>query len=306
MSVIVPNYNYECYLEQRIESVLMQSYHDFEVIILDDCSTDGSRSVIERYRSNDKISHIVYNEKNSGSTFLQWDKGFELAKGDLIWIAESDDYADCRFLERLIVAFDDKDVVLSFSNSYQVKDDRLELVDKIGSGFVVDGEAFIKSKMLMGNAVYNASAALFRKSCLSEISHDYKDYKAVGDKLFWIEVARKGKVCYCAEALNYFRIHSGKVTSKAISSGLLYKEEFEIFKQLERAGYVSFFKKRVVPGFYLSKIEDHKGCFQANSIYEEVVSLWETPSSNSRMFYKYYAKWKNWQRRIKNRLNAFV
>ena len=99
VSVIIPNYNHAPFLKQRIESVLNQSFQDFEMILIDDCSTDGSREIIESYRNNPHVSHIVYNDSNSGSAFLQWNKGIELAKGDWIWVAESDDYAEPTFLE---------------------------------------------------------------------------------------------------------------------------------------------------------------------------------------------------------------
>src|SRR5207342_2166753 len=79
VSVIIPNYNHAVYLEQRIESVLNQTFQDFELIILDDCSPDNSRDVIDQYRVNSKVSHIVYNSINSGSTFKQWQKGIELS-----------------------------------------------------------------------------------------------------------------------------------------------------------------------------------------------------------------------------------
>ena len=69
VSVIVPNYCHEPYLKERLDSILSQTYEDFELIILDDCSNDRSRDVIEQYSSNPHVSHIVYNEKNSGSTF---------------------------------------------------------------------------------------------------------------------------------------------------------------------------------------------------------------------------------------------
>lgn len=102
VSVIIPNYNHARYLDQRIQSVLNQTYPDFEVIILDDCSTDNSLEVIDKYKDNPKISQIIVNEKNSGSTFKQWDKGFNIARGNIIWIAESDDYCETDMLERLV------------------------------------------------------------------------------------------------------------------------------------------------------------------------------------------------------------
>lgn len=102
VSVIIPNYNHALYLDERIQSILNQSYDNFEIIILDDMSKDNSREVIEKYRECPKISHILYNETNSGSTFRQWKKGITLAKGEFIWIAESDDYCEPSLLEALV------------------------------------------------------------------------------------------------------------------------------------------------------------------------------------------------------------
>src|SRR3989442_15683408 len=98
-SVIVPNYNHASFLRLRIESVLVQTYQDYEVILLDDCSTDNSREILASYRNNPKV-RIEYNERNSGGVFKQWNKGVRMARGRYIWIAESDDYADACFLAR--------------------------------------------------------------------------------------------------------------------------------------------------------------------------------------------------------------
>src|SRR5678815_1505944 len=104
ISVIIPNYNHGRYLKRRIESILQQTFTDFEIIIMDDGSTDNSRDVIEQYRSDPKFSHIIFNEINSGSPFKLWEKGIELGKGEWIWIAESDDIAEPTFLEEAVKA----------------------------------------------------------------------------------------------------------------------------------------------------------------------------------------------------------
>lgn len=106
VSVIVPNYCHAPYLEQRIESILQQTFQDFELILLDDCSTDGSREILERYRNHPKVSGIFYNERNSGSPFKQWKKGLSKATGDYVWIAESDDFSSPCFLERCVRILD--------------------------------------------------------------------------------------------------------------------------------------------------------------------------------------------------------
>src|ERR1017187_1910144 len=105
VSVIIPNYNHARFLRRRIDSVLQQTFQDFEVILLDDCSTDDSRSILSKYADDPRV-RIEFNEKNSGSPFKQWNKGVRLAQGSYVWIAESDDYAAERLLERLVAVLD--------------------------------------------------------------------------------------------------------------------------------------------------------------------------------------------------------
>ncbi|MEG2479884.1 MAG: glycosyltransferase family 2 protein, partial [Mucinivorans sp.] len=90
VSIIVPSYNHAPYLKERLDSILGQTFRDFELIILDDSSTDNSQQIIEQYSSEPRVSHVVYNKINSGNTFVQWQKGVDLAQGEWIWIAESD------------------------------------------------------------------------------------------------------------------------------------------------------------------------------------------------------------------------
>src|SRR6202043_2352137 len=111
------------YLRQRVESVLGQTYQDFEVILLDDCSTDESQSILREYAADPRV-RMEFNEKNSGSTFKQWNKGVRLARGEYVWIAESDDYAEPRLLERLVAVLDaDPAVTLAYCQSWRILDD---------------------------------------------------------------------------------------------------------------------------------------------------------------------------------------
>ena len=123
ISVIIPNYNHNNYLKQRIDTVLNQTYQDFEIILLDDESKDDSKYVLELYKDHPKVSHYIINETNSGSPFGMWQKGFDLAKGDIIWIAESDDWAESNFLETLVPKFENENVVVShcISNNHYMQ-----------------------------------------------------------------------------------------------------------------------------------------------------------------------------------------
>ena len=80
VSIIIPNYNHADYLEERIRSIFNQTYTNYEIIILDDRSTDNSIEIINKFRDNSHISNIIINEENSGSPFKQWFKGISLAK----------------------------------------------------------------------------------------------------------------------------------------------------------------------------------------------------------------------------------
>ena len=115
VSVIVPNYNHAPYLKRRLDSILGQSYQDFELILLDDHSSDGSADILLSYKDDPRVSQVIINEENSGSTFKQWDKGLSLAEGEYIWIAESDDWCEKTLLGTLAGALDaDKEISLAF------------------------------------------------------------------------------------------------------------------------------------------------------------------------------------------------
>jgi len=121
ISVIVPNYNHSRYLEKRIDSILNQTFQDFELIILDDCSTDNSKDIIRQYKGHEKVGNIIFNECNSGSVFKQWKSGISLAKGEYIWIAESDDCADLEFLYKLLpVLENNKELGFVYCNSHVI------------------------------------------------------------------------------------------------------------------------------------------------------------------------------------------
>ena len=197
VSVIIPNYCHAPYLRQRIDSVLAQSYPDFEVVLLDDCSTDGSREVIERYRNHPRIKQIVYNDRNGGSAFAQWRKGFALTQGEYIWIAESDDYADPAFLERCVAELDaDPACVLAHTLSRTVASEGRPSGKVRHAGRPVrrmDGRRFVLRHLLRRNELYNASMAVFRRSALPAAG-EYEGFRYAGDWYFWMLVALQGRV----------------------------------------------------------------------------------------------------------------
>jgi len=231
VSVIIPNYNYAEYLDLRIKTVLNQSVQPKEVIILDDASTDESMDVINAYASYTDIDiKIIPNDENSGSVFKQWKKGLAEVTGDLIWIAESDDYCDHNLVENLVVEFQDPKIVLAYTNSI--------MVDRYGgsygasysnyykehfgsyfeSDFRVEGPEFVKDILLNRNAIMNASAVLFRASAAKESQDSLEDFQVSGDWLFWINVCMQGSVSYQEKPCNYHRRHENSVVAVALDN----------------------------------------------------------------------------------------
>lgn len=228
VSVIVPCYNHAKYLKERIDSILNQSFRDFELILLDDCSKDNSAEILLSYKDNEKVSNVIINEKNSGTTFKQWQKGISLAKGDYVWIAESDDYADWSFLDRLVKILDENPKVgLAYSQSYKVDENSNifgDMVDytscfspnKWESDYINNGKDEIVNFLTKMNTIPNASAILFRKSAISKFPEEIKGMKLVGDWFFYCNILVEHDIAFVSDKLNYYRFQNMSVRSKSV------------------------------------------------------------------------------------------
>ncbi|WP_374528782.1 glycosyltransferase family 2 protein [Acinetobacter sp.] len=240
VSVIVPSYNHAQYLEERIESILQQTYTEFELILLDDLSPDHSAEILNKYKNHPKVSHCIINDKNSGSTFYQWNKGMSLAKGELIWIAESDDVADATFLEKLVTHFiQNPNLVLAYSQSHRMNaqgevtgswKDFTDAVDPIlfANDFEMSGLEYINRFLNRQNTVPNASGVLFKKQTFLDVGGANPSLRFIGDWEIWAKIISQGDLCYTAECLNYFRYHHTSVIAQAKKK----KDHFEVRRQV--------------------------------------------------------------------------
>lgn len=256
VSVIIPNYNHARYLLERLESVLGQTYQNFEVIILDDCSTDDSRDVIEKYRHNPHISQIVYNEENSGRVFKQWKKGLSLAKGDLLWIAESDDKCEPTFLERLVQCFIDHPTLsLAFSKSLLFNDaGKTWTMDTEGlNEGVYTSRVFISRFMSRGCPMLNASSCLFSRNAFQRISNCYTEFRCSGDRMFWTLIAEQGDVAVVDERLNHYRKHGDNTTAYGFQHGINQRETKLILDYILDKGYIDLKTYRIISRLYLKR-----------------------------------------------------
>ena len=248
VSIIIPNYKHAPFLKQRIDSVLEQTFQDFELIILDDCSLDNSKEIIESYRNHPKVSHIIYNEKNSGSTFDQWRKGVELAVAEWVWIAESDDWAEKTFLQEMKTFTEKEEVSLAYCESYfaDEKGEKKGLVnwahivepEHWERNFINSGKEEIINYLFYRNTIPNASAALVKRNVLESALESFPlQFRYAGDWYIWVKCAEVGNIAFLNQPLNYFRQHKQTTRSK--------KSDSEERKRLKEYFYIiNYIKKK--------------------------------------------------------------
>ncbi|OLP44891.1 glycosyltransferase [Rhizobium oryziradicis] len=239
VTAIVPNYNHEAYLRQRLDSIIAQTYPLIDIVILDDCSSDGSRAVIESYvKKYPERIQAVYNAENSGGVFRQWKKGHAKATGDLVWICESDDFCEPDFVERMIGTFNDSSVMMAFG--------RIEFVD--ASGSYMDGMGHYREDSEPGiwnsrivrpastwfsggfgvkNVIANVGGSIWRRFDIDDsIWETAGSYKIMGDWFLYSVIAGGGQIAYEPAALSYFRIHGSNTSGASAQSKPEYYQEY--------------------------------------------------------------------------------
>ena len=231
VSVIVPNYNHAPYLRQRIDSILNQTFQDFELILLDDCSTDNSCEILEDYRANPHVTHIVFNESNSGTPFRQWDKGIELAQGEWIWIAESDDWAEPEFLQSLMnesVKYPQCGLVFSLAR-YMCGGKELWNMYESGDSIAYGGNEFVKNRLVNANVIYNVSMVLFKRCLYAKVNPSlYEDMRLCGDWFFYAQLCTQTGVLEVNKVLSNYRVHSTNTSSAVECEGGTFTEGIRV------------------------------------------------------------------------------
>lgn len=230
VSVVVPNYNYSKFLIRRLYSILSQTEKIYELIILDDKSTDDSRELIDKvYNSLRQYVNIkkVYNEENSGTPFKQWAKGMSLASGDYIWIAEADDYCDKHMLNSLVGKVkEDSEIYIAYvDTAFTDKNGNITLksikpeIDIMKTGhwdrdYVNNGLNEIENFTFLNNTIANVSSCIIKNVDYTDVYDEIGKYRQAGDWVFYINVMAKGKVAYIDKIMNYYRVHDAQVTTQ--------------------------------------------------------------------------------------------
>lgn len=229
VSVVVPNYNYEKFLIERIYSILNQTEKISELIILDDCSKDNSRKLIDEIveKIKDYIPvRKVYNENNTGIAFKQWQKGFNLANGDYVWIAEADDYCQKNLLKELIKKIKkDSNIVLAYVDTSFIDKDGKVFLKSIEPeidirktkhwkhSYINKGIDELNNYTFLNCTIANVSSALIKKGNYDEFFSKAVEYRQSGDWVLYAHLMTLGDVAYVNKPLNNYRVHGNNITS---------------------------------------------------------------------------------------------
>jgi glycosyltransferase involved in cell wall biosynthesis len=239
VTVLVPNFNHSQFLAERLDSIYSQSYRNFEVILLDDNSTDDSLVILRKYAELHKSNTRLFaNSENSGSGYRQWMKGLTYAEGELIWIAESDDISESNFLEVMVSHFKNSAVRLAFSNSVFFEESLNNRIWDLASywssrsvlsvekNWLISDIEFLENGMLKSNLIPNVSSVLFRKPSEFAVENSLKGLRFCGDWLFYIYQISGGLIAFESSVNNYYRVHANS-TIKKNSNTIEFKSEFE-------------------------------------------------------------------------------
>lgn len=213
VSVITPAYNSAKYIGECIESVLNQTYSNWELIIVNDKSTDNSQAIIEAYVEKDPRIKLLNQEKNMGVSAAR-NKALEGSKGRFVAFLDSDDVWDSRKLERQLEFMIRNNYGFTFT-SYEIMSDKLVSKKKvIRVPQKVDYNQYLKNTIIGNSTVIMDTKLLGRISV--EDGH-------LEDVLTWMKYLRKGYIAYgLNENLARYRVTANSVSSNKFKNAIRY------------------------------------------------------------------------------------
>ena len=247
VSVIVPNYNHARFLEQRLRSIYDQTYRHIELIVLDDASKDDSRDVIARLLEDCPFPfRTAFNDIGTGNPFRQWQRGLSMAEGELIWICESDDFADPAFLANLVPSFAEMSVKMALGRIEFCKSDGSAMAGMAGFREAAEpgiwdkplarpAAHWFRSAFAMRNIVANVGGCVFRNQHVDASVWDQAtQYRIAGDWFLYIHLLGSGKLAYSPDAVTYFRQHEANTSARNFDKLYYYDECWAVQQEIRR------------------------------------------------------------------------
>lgn len=223
VSVIMPAYNCEKYISATIDTVTAQTYKNWELIIVDDCATDGTANVIQRYSENDSRIRYIKLEKNSGAAMAR-NKGIELAKGKYVAFLDSDDIWLPEKLKKQVDFMNSGNYPFSCT-SYERINEKGERIGKI----MKCKNICTYNTCVWMNPIGNSTVMLDTEK-LGKIY--VPNIRKRNDYALWLKIMRTTGCCAYGlpEVLTKYLVRDGSISSKKTS---LVKYQYRLYRDCE-------------------------------------------------------------------------
>ena len=216
VSICIPAHNAARYLPQAIDSALGQDFEDFELVVLDNASTDGTRELCERYRD----PRFRYEYEGTPGQSIAWNRCIDLATGKYVILLHGDDELRPQFLTRTVEVLDaNADIGLVNCAVEHIDEDGAPLeVQQLFDASVLDRDDQVLRRLLLEGCVINPAGVIVRREVYDSVGR-FTDQVVWGvDWHMWIRVAMGSPVAYVTEPLARYRQHTASGTSGVMTS----------------------------------------------------------------------------------------
>ena len=227
VSIIIPVYNAEKFIGKTIESVLNQTYKNWEMLIFNDKSKDDSLKIIKKYSEKDERIKVIDSKENVGVVAAR-NKLIEIATGEFIAFLDADDYWREQKLEKQIKYMKEQNALISCTEYIRVTEDEKEINDIIIKEIITYEDMLKNNYLGCLTVVYNANKLGKRYFKEREKNEDY---------VLWLEIVKETKIIFgLKENLAFYRVLNNSRSSNKIKVA---KDRWEVYRKVER---LSLFK----------------------------------------------------------------
>ena len=238
VSIIMPNHNGELFIKESILSIREQTYDYWEVIIVDDCSTDASVKIIQKLATKDQRIKLIPLEVNGGPAKAR-NCAIKEAKGRYIAFLDSDDLWHPDKLEKQISFMQKNEIALSYTGYYHISEKTGEIIDQVSVPSKVDYSELLKQNIM------GCLTVIYDREKLGKVY--MPDIKKRQDFALWLDILKKIPYAYgMNESLAYYRVRKTSVSSnKLIASQYNWKlyrevEKLPLYKAIYYFGWYTY------------------------------------------------------------------
>jgi teichuronic acid biosynthesis glycosyltransferase TuaG len=225
ISIITPTYNSGIYIKKTIQSVINQTYSNWELIIIDDCSVDNTLEIVKLFSNNDSRIKLLQLEVNSGAAIAR-NRGLEIAKGRFIAFCDCDDIWFENKLEYQINFMLEKSIPISFT-SYELINEKGKLLNK-----VINAVDSISYKEYLKNTIIGMSTSMIDKSLVKPFM--FENFRTRQDTMLWITLLKRGHVAYgLKKILVKYTVRSNSISANKLKAAT---KVWDLYFNMEKMG----------------------------------------------------------------------